>query len=293
MDLADGLDRLLRRNPLLPRAQGLRALLRGPYHRLMRRMGESGFRLDLGRDVSIRVPVEYCSREIEGYEAETVAAIAAWARANPGGLFVDIGCSFGYISCAVRFLDPAADVVAVDADLASLEVTRRMCRYAPRGSGSLTLVLGLVDRATSEPFDLNDAAHRTAQALAAATFDDAGPRINYVCLDSSIGPEVLPRTTLDDLLGGWLADPSRPCLVKCDVEGAEETVLRGAGRTLASGRCRFLISVHPWLVERFGGSVEGVREIFEDAGYVTRVLGIDHEEHWLCEPADMPPLPTP
>jgi FkbM family methyltransferase len=271
------LDLMLRRNSRLPRMPWLRNALRAPYHKLMGMRGE-GFELNLAGIAPIKVPVEYCSAELEHYEEETVGAIANWVKENPGGVFVDVGCSFGYLSCAVRFLDPAAHVIAIDADLPSLEVTRRMCRYAPRGNGSLALVLGLVGPWRSESVTLASATAKTSQALKAANFGTGDIRTNYVVLDTAISEDSLPRMSLDDLLKNEM----RSALIKIDVEGAEQSVLEGAPRTLASADVTLLVSVHPQFVSRFGGSVERIREIIETAGYNIDVIGIDHEEHWLC-----------
>ena len=80
--------------------------------------------------MQVRVPARFCSRELESYEPESVAAIQNWVMTNPGGVFVDVGCSFGYFSCAVLFADPTADVIAVDADLPSLAIAKHVCSHA-------------------------------------------------------------------------------------------------------------------------------------------------------------------
>jgi FkbM family methyltransferase len=237
----------------------------------------SGFDLKLAGIADITVPVEYCSAELEHYEEETVRAIADWVAANHGGVFVDIGCSFGYLSCAVRFLDPDARVLAIDADLPSLELTKRMCRYAPKGRGSLELILGLIGPMATPGVNASTAVHRTASALESAAFGDE-LHTNYVCLDTSISGDNLPRMALDQIVTSEM----RPVLIKCDVEGAEQSVLEGAAKTLASRDVTLLMSVHPQFVARFGGSVAGIRSMIEGAGYHIDVVGVDHEEHWLC-----------
>ena len=277
MTVLNRLDLLLRRNPRLPRVPWLRDALRAPYHALMGMRGK-GFDLNLAGIAAIKVPVEYCSRELEHYEQETVQAIADWVKSNPGGVFVDIGCSFGYLSCAARFLDPTMHVVAIDADLPSLEVTRRMCRFAPRGSGRLDLVLGLIGPWHSDSLTLASAVARTTKELKAANFGDGDVRTSYVVLDTAISTDSLPRMSIDDLLPA----KARPALIKCDVEGAEQSVLEGATRTLASPDVTLLISVHPQFVSRYGGSVEKIRDLIESAGYSIDIIGVDHEEHWLC-----------
>lgn len=64
-----------------------------------------------------------------------------------------------------------------------------------------------------------------------------------------------------------------------------ETETVGASRILASRGVTLLISVHPQFVARYGGSVERIRALIEEAGHAIEVVGIDHEEHWLCQRA--------
>ena len=63
----DLLDRLVRRNPLLPRAAWLRGLLRGPYHRLMD-LQKRGLPLVIGGAMPVRLPAAFCAKELEQYE---------------------------------------------------------------------------------------------------------------------------------------------------------------------------------------------------------------------------------
>jgi hypothetical protein len=77
---------------------------------------------------------------------------------------------------------------------------------------------------------------------------------------------------LDDLA---CALPTRPALVKLDVEGAEVKALRGASELIAGRRTRFIIEVEPQHLRRQGATVDELRELF--AGYVPYVIvATDH-----------------
>ena len=88
------------------------------------------------------------------------------------------------------------------------------------------------------------------------------------------GEQEIPVTlkTLDALVfdEGLVA----PDLIKIDVEGAEELVLRGAARVLREVRPRLFMEIH-------SGQLEGVcQEILKSAGYtVRRMLAGDKLEH--------------
>src|SRR5262245_9917232 len=85
----------------------------------------------------------------------------------------------------------------------------------------------------------------------------------------------LPRYRLDDLLVSVI---NRPTLIKCDVEGAELFVLRGATRLLREMRCELLLSVHPQcdMMARYGHAVEDVRKFLERLDYEIKALPADH-----------------
>ena len=105
---------------------------------------------------------------------------------------------------------------------------------------------------------------------------------NYVNLDTAITESELPRVSLNRFLGERLSSQPRPCLIKCDVEGAEQIVLEGASEILSQFRPTILVSVHPPYLPRFGGSVDAIKALLINHGYEIDVIGIDHEEHWLC-----------
>lgn len=73
-----------------------------------------------------------------------------------------------------------------------------------------------------------------------------------------------------------------PDVIKIDVEGAEGLVLKGARELIEHGRPTVFLSVHPWALPDFGHSVGDIRAMLIAARYTVRILGVDHEEHWLA-----------
>lgn len=277
MDMITSLDRALRHNARLPRMAWLRSLLRKPYLALL---GRNGVQQSIGGAFHVRIPAQYASAYLVKMEPETCAAIASWAKANPTGVFVDIGCSKGYLSAGVLHSEPGIRVEAIDSDVFSLGIAKRMCSFAPSVANRLRFHLGL----------LMDLSEQTPQEVAAATVaglarpDVKGdPRqFQYVNLDSDL-PTELPRITLDDLL---LHRLSGPVMLKCDVEGGEMSVLAGAAKIIAAFRPTIMLSVHPTFLPKFGHSVDDVRQLLTDYGYGYRQIAEDHEVHWVCEPTE-------
>jgi FkbM family methyltransferase len=281
VEYIDFFDRMFRRNGRLPRLSWLRNWFRKSYHRLLE-LNSAGLPLAVGGLIQVRVPPRFCSREVESYERETVAAIHSWVLNNSGGVFVDIGCSFGYLSCAVLFADPAAEVIAVDADLPSLAVTRFVCSHCPSVQDRLQLYHTLIGNDSGGKETMAALRHSTADKLNDPSVSADPAATSYINLDTELDVGQIPRISLDRFLLESLERSKRPWLIKCDVEGAEQIVLEGARRVMLDFRPTLLLSVHPPYLPRFSGSPEQIRNLLTSNGYSIDVIGVDHEEHWLC-----------
>ena len=75
------------------------------------------------------------------------------------------------------------------------------------------------------------------------------------------------QITLDDYCEEHALSPA---VVKIDVEGAELGVLRGAANMLQATRPHVFLSVHPRGIAELGGSLDELRELAADLGYVWR-----------------------
>lgn len=87
------------------------------------------------------------------------------------------------------------------------------------------------------------------------------------------------RSTIDELRRYGKITPDA---LNIDVEGAELEVLKGSFNTLNEIKPLVWLSVHPDLMERDYGHQPGeVKKFMRDLGYVGRLLGTDHEQHWF------------
>jgi FkbM family methyltransferase len=236
----------------------------------------------VGGVAAVRMPAEFAGGSWERHEPETVSAFVRWVERHPGALILDIGSSIGIFSAVALFADAGAEVVAFDSDLSSLAALRRLCQHAP--GPKPRLVLGFVAQNPTEVRSLDDSAAATEAALEqAGTRGDVGTT-RYVCLTDGDNAAIASRR-LDDLIRTEdLA--GRDVLVKCDVEGAELLVLRGAEKLLRCSAPVLLLSVHPLALPDYGHSRESVEEYLKSLGYEIRILAVDHEEHWWCERAE-------
>lgn len=99
-------------------------------------------------------------------------------------------------------------------------------------------------------------------------------------------PGLIHTITIDDYVA---TTKIHPHAINIDVEGAELMVLRGAQATLTDwfnfGVSSVWVSIHPDLLGNFGHSKDEVLGYMASLEYRATLLGIDHEEHWLFEPA--------
>jgi len=272
--------RLVRHAPGLNRAEPFWRRVRPVYQRLLDPL-DRGVTVHVGSGRTLRVPVEFTGaiEDWKNYEPESVDLVAGWAKAHPEGVMLDLGCAIGMFAALALQHGPRLRVIAADADDGSLACARR---FVLGDADRLTLLLGLLDAAQSLPDKWADAVNKTEQRLKDPKFVSGQAATRYVCLDDASAAE-LPHYSLD-ALGAATALPTGPLLIKCDVEGAELCVLRGAVGLLAARRPTMLISVHPPALPKHGHTVADVEAFLAKHGYRWRIVARDHEEHWLAEP---------
>ncbi|MGH9777827.1 MAG: FkbM family methyltransferase [Candidatus Acidiferrales bacterium] len=188
---------------------------------------------------------------------------------RPGDVCVDAGCHVGYYTCLLAHLvGPTGHVYAFDANPESCVHTRRNL----------------------------DANHlENAEIIQAALGDQRGTATFYVSTDdqtglSSLGPIprhkeaiVVPWLRLQDFFRSRRIPRVR--LLKLDVEGAEELVLRGLSRFLTDQRIDFiLIECYDERLELLNSSTERVAGLLHDAGYRGWEFGTLHSSGWSVTP---------
>jgi FkbM family methyltransferase len=161
-----------------------------------------------------------------GGEPAVQAALQEHVR--PGMVFFDIGANIGFFSLlAARLVGPQGRVVAFEADP---EVAARLREHISRNDfpwmtaeqKAVWCQPGTVSFARTDP----------------ATSPDRG--LGHVVSAPAPGTIQVDAISLDHFMGTGLA----PDFLKCDVEGAEVEVFRGAQRLLAEKRPGILCEMH-------------------------------------------------
>lgn len=271
----------VRQAPGLRNARWLWRIGRGPYYRFLS-TGSKGVAVTVGGPCTLPMPSEFCGGNWEAYEVTAVERMATWLKAMPNALVLDVGCEAGFYSLLALTASTGASVIGFDPDRANLKKTEKMCRYAQ--GDRLALVHGFLSERHESGSTLEAASRATSEMLHGNAWREDEGRSTYMGLNVDEGKPI-PTHSLDGLLRTSVSGV-RPILLKCDVEGAELLVLKGAAAIVREARPTMLVSVHPDFLPKFGHSVNEVREFLETLDYVVDLLGVDHEEHWWCEPRE-------
>ncbi len=237
-------------------------------------------RVSIGGMLDVRIPPEFSGvTSWEDYEPETLEKFSQWISENNNALILDVGSAFGIFSVAALFASKECSVIAFDGDLASIKATQRVCSFA--SGNRVQLVYGLVSDAPTTKGALTKAVDHTRQLIQNEDITGDIATTKYVCIHGNTDQDI-PSYSIDTLLADLASDQT--LLLKCDVEGAELLVLRGARKVIETTQPTLLMSVHPEALPDYGFTKKDVELFLQDVGYRWEVLAIDHEEHWWCEP---------
>ena len=168
----------------------------------------------------------------------------------PGNTFVDVGASFGiYTVAASRMVGDSGHVLAFEPSIQSFPVLRKNIDVNNLRNVSAFHV------ALSE---------KRGRAWLYHAPDPSGNSLGRDPSFEGAGEDVMTES-LDHLLRRISVD--RVDVIKMDVQGAEELVLRGASKVVNSMRPIIIFEVYPDGAAYLGLSPNGAREMLESLGY--------------------------
>jgi len=175
---------------------------------------------------------------------------------SPGKVFIDVGANFGvYTLVASKLAGAAGKVIAIEPTAQSFAVLRQN--------------IALNHLANVRAFRVALTQTR-GKAWLYHGWDPVGNSLGMDPLRGDEGEEVQTES-LDNLLEENSID--RVDVIKVDVEGAEELVLRGATRTLITYSPVVIFEFNPGCAARLGLSPGGARDFLQGLGYEFVVLG--------------------
>jgi FkbM family methyltransferase len=231
-------------------AVGAPRVLAASLRELRRRGQDAVVSLDGGPSVEVDLSTPH-GRRIFGYGFCEPAVRVMQSLLRPEDVAIDGGANIGLFT-----LLAAAEVGRLGRVIA--------CEPSPT---TMRLLRGNVDRNGFDWVDLREVALSSEPGRSRLrVFTPGSGFSSFAPADTSRGVEVeVEVATLDDVASDVL---ERLRLVKLDVEGAELRALRGATRVLQWARPDFIVELEPEHLERQGGSIREVQELFDDAGYV-------------------------
>jgi FkbM family methyltransferase len=216
---------------------------------------EAGPSKGLWLELNPRTGQSYLRGDAEAAVQEVLAQ-----RLRPGMIFYDLGANIGLFSLlAARLVGTNGEVFSFEPDA---EVAGRLRRNIARNGFSNVTVIeaGVWSSSREMPF-----------LAASGSSPDRGTgtvRGNEI----STAEQVIRCVSLDD----FVRDAPLPDALKCDVEGAEVEVFRGAKEVLIAHRPWVLCEMHSETND------QSCREVLQELGYI--VEGVD-SNHILATPS--------
>ena len=173
-------------------------------------------------------------------------------RLQPGMVFYDLGANIGFFSLL------AARVVGVKGSVFSFEpdhqIANRLREHVERnGASNITVINGGVWSVTGQVSFLEaNEASSPERGTGHFTLESEGALTRCIALDD------------------FILDSPAPDAIKCDVEGAEIEMLRGAANMLAAHRPWILCEIHSQSNDR------AARELLSSLGYTVESVDGNH-----------------
>ncbi|MCS4136389.1 FkbM family methyltransferase [Salinibacter ruber] len=196
---------------------------------------------------------EAISRSIAGFGYTELALSALLIDlVEPGDFMIDIGAHFGYVSLlGSRLVGSSGRVLGFEPNPRSFSIAQRNLAPFPQAEVRQMAVLDRKGSVSLEDRPIQDSAFNSIVSGAS--------KVNSPTVD-------VPAISLDEIL----SERSRPLdLLKCDAEGAEEKVLRGAAGIIEEDR-PFVVLEVGMEGEGYGRRLEEIKVTAEDAGYEVR-----------------------
>jgi len=174
----------------------------------------------------------------------------------PGNVFVDVGANFGvYTLAASKLVSAAGKVIAIEPTAQSFAILQQN--------------IALNNSANVRAFQIA-LTQTKGKAWLYHGWDPVGNSLGRdpLCAD---GGEEVQTESLDNLLEE--NGIGRVDVIKVDVEGAEELVLRGATKTLTANSPVVIFEFNPGCAANLNLSPYGARDFLQSLGYEFVVLG--------------------
>lgn len=183
----------------------------------------------------------------QGFESEDIRSVLKLLPAHP--VVIDIGANFGIYSVLIASSSESSEVHSFEPVPHTASLLRS---NAKRNSVDARITINNV-AVGSEPGNLLITTDRYAgnYLLAGNSYDGNTQKVPVIRLDDYVAEKNLQRIDF----------------IKCDVEGAELLVMKGAGQVLARMRPIVMLEIADEWTRRFGYSAADLKAYMREAGY--------------------------
>ncbi len=225
---------------------------------------------------------------VEGWEPERLDAMHAVIQ--PGDVIVDVGAEEGDMSalCAM-WAGPTGGMILVEPNPRVWPNIRAIWNANDGLAPVADWFVGFAAAVTDLNPPMNDIG-------ALAEWTDGWPQCAYGELIGDHGfrhlaqqADATPRIRLDDMwkdtegaIYNAYAWDGNVDVITMDVEGSELEVIKGSLQLLAKHHPVVFVSIHPeFMRDLYGQHPYELHAYMQAAGYKSRLLATDHEQHWV------------
>ena len=208
-----------------------------------------------GLNVSART-----AKELRRFTNQKDAQMLEWIGSfGAGDVFYDIGANVGGVTLTVAGIHAnRIPIVAIEPSFGSFESLARNLSLNGLLGTTIPLQIALLDQTGLQSLNYRSTAAGTSLHAVGAAVDHLGQ--DFIPVEV----QLIPTYRLDDLIE--LMSLPQPTVVKIDVDGYEEPVLRGAVRVLTAGTIREL-NVEIVDHDRAATRLQAVTVLLEGCGY--------------------------
>lgn len=280
MPISVRIARGIRHAPGLSSFESLWKFVRPVYQKFLNTLsGNRGFALSIKNVGEIHVPVSFLSDDIDSLEIPMLKKFAP--SCIDGICLYDVGASFGMHSLvAGERMSEEAEIHAFEPELiscakywANTELLRRRFNvYLSRCFVSDTS--NTSDKTKLSPVEMLAKSPKLKKKVG-----------HHLYLFDPARDKQIPQISLDDYVHSGARPPN---VIKCDIEGAELLLLKGASETLRKYHPTLFISLHPKLIGNFNYTESDFFNFLRSHQYEWEILNEIGETHVCARPAVSP-----
>lgn len=250
---------------------GLKFQAGGCFDRICFEPGQAWVKTSAGPEIGFMTEIPGGGLDADLYAGRYAPALTRLIAdlLPPSAVMIDVGANIGWVALSAAATCRDAQVYAFEPGGFAFDYLRANVERNGMTSRIMAIKKAVADVTGTMPFTNDPFAHPSNHLESGRSDSGWTDSVETITLDDFVVQEGLHR--LD--------------LVKCDVEGAELLVLRGARDAINRFRPKFVLEVDAGWLKRFRASPEDVIDFLASRGYEYRVDRDAGEVNWIFFPS--------